>query len=291
MPRGRGRFTSGTPSRVVPLHHPIRLAEEIAWLTHLSAGRLLVGIGSGFSPFEFGAYGVPLEERHERLGEGSAVIRGLLAGGVYRHSGKYWAIPPVTLRPRPFGGAAPRFLRASSGEDSLRAAASSGEAVIFGLKPLSEIEDSIERYRSIRAAGGSAASAIDDEIGEFRVLRRIVVAESDDEAREDARKALAWEADTARSAHETGRQPAAGRREEPVEIPGSCVGSPGTVFEGLRALSRLGVRHVLAWLNFGDLPYSKVQRSMELLARDVIPRLSESPLARGEEERKVEAVR
>ncbi len=187
--QGTRRIDIGYAVAVVPLHHPIRLAEEIAWLTHLSAGRLLVGFGPGFSPFEFGAYGVPLEERHERLEEGAAVIRGLLAGGVYRHSGKYWAIPPVTLRPRPFGGAAPRFFRATSGEDSLRAAASSGEAVMLGLKPLSEIEATIERYRSIRAAGGTAASAIENEIGEFRVLRRIVVAESDEEARADARKA------------------------------------------------------------------------------------------------------
>src|ERR1043166_5351569 len=63
------RIDIGYAVAVVPLHHPVRLAEEIAWLTHLSRGRVLVGMGPGFSPFEFGAYGVPLEDRHERFEE------------------------------------------------------------------------------------------------------------------------------------------------------------------------------------------------------------------------------
>src|SRR5579862_3100169 len=70
------RVEIGYAVAVVPLHHPVRLAEEIAWLTHLSRGRLLVGLGPGFSAFEFGAYGVPREERHERFEEGSAVLKG-----------------------------------------------------------------------------------------------------------------------------------------------------------------------------------------------------------------------
>src|SRR5688572_14178661 len=39
---------------VVPLHHPLRLAEEISWVDHLSEGRVVVGVGPGFSPLEFG---------------------------------------------------------------------------------------------------------------------------------------------------------------------------------------------------------------------------------------------
>src|SRR5260370_23208517 len=60
------RLAIGYAVAVLPLHHPLRLAEEIAWVDNLSQGRLLVGLGPGFSPFEFAAYGVPLRERHAR---------------------------------------------------------------------------------------------------------------------------------------------------------------------------------------------------------------------------------
>src|SRR6266851_1431297 len=49
------RVRIGYAIAVLPLHHPLRLAEEIAWVGHLSNGRLLVGVGPGFSPYEFGA--------------------------------------------------------------------------------------------------------------------------------------------------------------------------------------------------------------------------------------------
>ncbi len=282
------RIAIGHAVAVVPLHHPIRLAEEIAWLTHLSAGRVLVGLGPGFSAFEFGAYGVPLEERHERLEEGSAVLRGLLREETFEHRGRHWTIPLVTLRPRPFGGKAPGFLRASSSVESFREAAAAGEPVMLGLKSLSEISERLGLYRSIRAAAGATPEQIAAEIGQFRVLRRIVVADTDDEAMKDARRALAWEASTARRVHEADAAPATiadgsvPHPAEPEDPPGSCIGSPETVLAGLRDLRALGIRHTIAWVNFGDLPYVKVRRTMKILAQDVIPALAAEESERAE---------
>src|SRR6185369_4382422 len=102
------RIGIGYGVAVVPLHHPVRLAEEISWLTHLSRGRALVGLGAGFSAFEFAGYGVPRDERHDRFEEGSAIVRGLLGGGPFEHRGRFWTVPPVTLRPRAFAGVAPK---------------------------------------------------------------------------------------------------------------------------------------------------------------------------------------
>lgn len=292
------RVGIGYAIAVVPLHHPVRLAEEISWVGHLSRGRLLVGLGPGFSPYEFGAFGVPLEERHERLEEGSEVLRGLLETESFSHRGKHWSVPPVTLRPRPFGGAPPVFLRASSGLESFRAAAARGEPVMLGLKPIEEIAQRLALYRSIRSEAGVSPATIESEIARFRVLRRVVVADRDGEAAADARRALAWEAETARRVHEPGRATAAAATladgssaDEAVEIPGGCVGSPRTVLQDLQELGELGVRHVIAWMNFGDLPYAKVRRSMELFARKVLPKLSETRApggGRGKGRRKVE---
>jgi alkanesulfonate monooxygenase SsuD/methylene tetrahydromethanopterin reductase-like flavin-dependent oxidoreductase (luciferase family) len=309
------RVRIGYAVAVLPLHHPLRLAEEIAWVDNLSQGRLLVGVGPGFSPYELGAFGVPLDERQARLQEGLAILRAALSQGTFSHAGRFWTIPPVTLRPRPFRGAAPPLLRAVSTMESLRQAALDGTPVMLGLKPAAEIADYVAAYRARRSELGLPAAAIDGEVAEWRVLRRVCLGPSDEEAVAGARQALRWEAETARRVHGGGgagaaaagavpaarladgsevvagtgasatladgphvaAAPGAGPRlgaAEPPEVTGGCVGTPRTVLRELAALRDLGIRHVIAWLNFGDLPYAKVRRSMELLSREVIPALA-----------------
>jgi alkanesulfonate monooxygenase SsuD/methylene tetrahydromethanopterin reductase-like flavin-dependent oxidoreductase (luciferase family) len=291
------RVRIGYAVAVVPLHHPLRLAEEIAWIGHLSRGRLLVGVGPGFSPYEFGAFGVPLAERHARLEEGTAILRAALSGEPFRHAGRFWSIPPVTLRPRPFGGSAPPFLRASSSTES-RQAARDGVPVMFGLASTAEIAERIAAYRACAAGLGRPAAEIDRQVADFRVLRRVVLAGSDGEALADARQALRWEAATARRVHRAaagdgggvgdeaggtggGAKLADGSDPHPsteaadaAEVAGGLVGTPRTVLRELAALRALGVRHVIAWLSFGDLPFAKVRRSMELLRDEVLPALA-----------------
>jgi alkanesulfonate monooxygenase SsuD/methylene tetrahydromethanopterin reductase-like flavin-dependent oxidoreductase (luciferase family) len=295
------RVRIGYAIAVLPLHHPLRLAEEIAWVGHLSRGRLLVGVGPGFSPYEFGAFGVPLAERHARLEEGSAILRAALSGEPFSYTGRFWNIPPVTLRPRPFQGCAPPFLRASSSAESLREAARDGVPVMFGLASTAQIAERITAYRACAAGLGRPAAEIDRQVAEFRVLRRVVVAAGEDEALADARQALRWEARTARRVHrvaadggaagdgrgnETGGTSGAAKladgsdpadgvdAAEAAEVAGGLVGTPRTVLRELAALRELGIRHVIAWLNFGDLPFAKVRRSMELLRDEVLPALA-----------------
>src|SRR5258708_19664318 len=54
------RVRIGYAVAVLPLHHPLRLAEEIAWVDNLSRGRLMVAVGPGFSPYDFAAFHLPL---------------------------------------------------------------------------------------------------------------------------------------------------------------------------------------------------------------------------------------
>ena len=284
------RVQIGYAIAVLPLHHPLRLAEEIAWVGHLSRGRLLVGVGPGFSPHEFGAFGVPLAERHARLEEGSAILRLALSGEPFSYSGRFWNVPPVTLRPRPFQGCAPPFLRASSSLESLRQAARDGVPVMFGLASTADIVERIAVYRECAADLGRTLAEIDHLVAEFRVLRRVALAESDagdGEARADARQALRWEARTARRVHQAAGDGAGGgakladgsEPDDAPELAGGCAGTPRTVLRELAALRALGIRHVIAWLNFGDLPYAKVRRSMELLRDQVLPALADEEVA------------
>lgn len=250
------RIRIGYGVAVVPLHHPLRLAEEIAWLQELSDGRVLVGVGPGFSPYELGAFGVPLEERHARLEEGVAILRGALTGEEFSHAGRYWQVPPATLHPRP--RTMPPILRAASSEESVRIAAAEGTPLLLGLKPVDELAGRLEAYHSI--AGKPA---------EASVLRRIVVAPTDEEAIAALGRALVWEEETGARVHEGqlagGSPPDAGELAQKA-LRSACCGSPATVTRQLRELRALGIRRVIGWVHFGDLPYESVMRSMELLA-------------------------
>jgi alkanesulfonate monooxygenase SsuD/methylene tetrahydromethanopterin reductase-like flavin-dependent oxidoreductase (luciferase family) len=265
------RIGIGYAVAVVPLHHPVRLAEEISWVDALSNGRVRVGLGPGFSPFEYAAYGIPAAERAERFAEGTTIVRGLLTAETFRHDGRFWSFPDVTLRPRPRADLTHRLYRASGSDESLLEAAQSGTPVLLGLKSRGEIARTLDLYRDRRLELGLRAPAIENEIAQFGVLRRVCVAASDAEAWSEAREAVAWEEKIARQVHE-GRPAAPG--DAPVttdlEIPGACIGSPASVRAELRALATLGIRRVLCWIRFGNVTFESVQRSMRLLTDEVL---------------------
>jgi alkanesulfonate monooxygenase SsuD/methylene tetrahydromethanopterin reductase-like flavin-dependent oxidoreductase (luciferase family) len=275
------RISIGYGVAVVPLHHPLRLAEEIAWIDYLSRGRVVVGVGPGFSPYEFAAFGVPLGERHRRLEEGLAILRGALGQSSFVHSGEYWTFPRIALRPRPYHGAAPPFLRACSSLESVRQAAHEGTPLMLGLKSNLDIAERIAAYRAVRCELGLSAAEIDREVAAFRVLRRVSVADTDEEAVAAMKQALIWEGETAQRVHGPAAPGAGattadgGAVRDGGGVPGACAGTPATVAAELLSLRSLGIQHVIAWLNFGDMPYAKVRQSMELIAQEIIPLIAE----------------
>lgn len=93
------RLRIGSAVVVVPLHNPVRVAEELAMVDQLSGGRLEAILGRGFQPFEFDGLGIPFEESHVRFAEGIDVIMGLLGTPNFSYDGERFSVPPVTLTP------------------------------------------------------------------------------------------------------------------------------------------------------------------------------------------------
>ncbi|MFN8534535.1 MAG: LLM class flavin-dependent oxidoreductase [Dehalococcoidia bacterium] len=299
------RLRIGYGIAVVPLHHPVRLAEEIAWVDQLSKGRLWVGLGPGFSPYEFEAFGVPLEERTERLEEGFTILQGLLSNESFSYAGRFWQFPEIRLKPRPYTQPHPPLLLASSSEGSLQRAARLGMPALIGFRPNEELAARIAMYREVREQLGVPAPQVREEVSRLGVLRRIHVADSDEEAMADVVGPLLWYTATGARVHRrtgsssldprTGARLAVSLAPQGGSLPdgsaaplpsdeevvrqsegGMIAGSPETVLRQLRELDDLRIGHVIAWMNFGNLPYAKVRRSMELLASEVLPRLAAS---------------
>jgi alkanesulfonate monooxygenase SsuD/methylene tetrahydromethanopterin reductase-like flavin-dependent oxidoreductase (luciferase family) len=110
------------------------------------------------------------------------------------------------------------------------------------------------------------------------VLRRICVAETDPEAWREVQEPLRWHREMGTRVHEHGEGietvPALDDSSilEPVDLAGECFGSVETVLRQLDELRALGLRKVIGWFHFGNMPHESVRRSMQLVASEVIPR-------------------
>src|SRR5579862_6678863 len=95
------RLRLGPLVYTLPQYHPLRLAEEICMLDHISGGRLELGIGRGISPIELGFYGIDAEGARERFAEAHAVIIKALTSERLSYEGAFHRFEdvPMVLRP------------------------------------------------------------------------------------------------------------------------------------------------------------------------------------------------
>ena len=92
----------GSCVAVLPLFHPVRLAQSVATLDVLSGGRAIVGVGAG-GEFEkqFEAFGIPLEERGRRTNEYIEIMKNLWTEEVCNFSGSFYDYEDITMEPKP----------------------------------------------------------------------------------------------------------------------------------------------------------------------------------------------
>ena len=146
----------GTGVLLAPLHHPIRLAEDAATVQLISQGRLLLGLGLGWSPVEFDAFGADRTRRGRAMDETFSILRQAWTGELIGHRGKVYDIEPVAVRPTPdadipivIGGTAdPALDRAGREADGF-----------FSNAPMEKLKHQVEVIRgAIEQAGRDPAS-------------------------------------------------------------------------------------------------------------------------------------
>jgi natural product biosynthesis luciferase-like monooxygenase protein len=96
------RMRLGTAVTILPLHHPIRIAEDIAMLDALSEGRIELGVGRGMPQTEYEVFGARWEESQARLEEAVGLIRRAFEGDAFQWQGTHWAVPrAISAMPAP----------------------------------------------------------------------------------------------------------------------------------------------------------------------------------------------
>lgn len=139
---------------LLPLHEPLRLAEELAMLDCLSNGRIISGFARGI-PREYQVHNVPLSQSRERFEEAYEIVTRAWTEDVFTYTGKYWSYKDVALWPRPIQKPHPPIMIPIVGsQESIEFAGKHNIGITPGLAGGGLRDDIIRHYaRSLKAAG------------------------------------------------------------------------------------------------------------------------------------------
>ena len=266
------RVRLGTAVSVLPLHHPLRLAEAAATVDQLSGGRLDLGIGRGYQPGEFRGFGVDIADKNDRFAEALDVLRKVWAAdGPVTHEGRFWSFEDAAPQPRPVQRPHPPLWVATDSPDGLaRCAAEDWGVLLPQGTSLTVTAQQMKRYAEALAGVGAGP-----ERGRAYLARAAHVAATDEQAWAEAEgpyKDFLGYADKLRKATSAG---AAGGRS-PFDLDAdlrdsALFGSPETVLSRLRDIRELGIERVMLFVHLGGLPHETILSSLDLLAREVLP--------------------
>lgn len=145
----------GTSVILLPLHHPVRLAEDVVTLDIVSKGRIILGVGLGYQAADFRAFGVPMEHRVGLLEEGIDIIRKCWTSQPFSFHGKHFSLDDVQVRPAPFQQPAPPLWIGASTPPGARRAGRLADAFVAG--PSTDLADTkslVETYRQAAIDAG-----------------------------------------------------------------------------------------------------------------------------------------
>ena len=255
----------------MPLHHPLRLIEEICMLDQLSGGRLEIGFGRGSVPIELEYYGADPEAAQEIYTEAVALVLEGLTSRVLDFEGRHFSFSGVPMEIAPLQKPHPPIWYGVHAVDSAERAARRNLNVV-SLDPPRETRLAIERYRSV----WPQVHAPDTTFPKLGLGRFVVVAPSDAEALALARRAYTvWHASFTHLFRRHGRSqshPRPATFDLAMERGQGVAGAPAAVVDFLSSqLDCTGCNYVVAQFAFGDLTRAQCLRSVELFAREVMP--------------------
>ena len=257
------RIKIGTAVQILPLGHPLRLAEETATIDQISGGRLIFGVGRSAFPRAYNAYGISYEESQDRFAESLDIIKTAWTQPVASYRGRYHSFDNFTLVPRPLQQPHPEIRIAASQHETYAAIGELGYPLFSAVRasPLTELAYHTRAYRDAWAAAGHP--------GDPRAYLQvpIYVAETNAAALEDARDGMmrfsTYRADLIRGplSYE------AVLREKVI------AGTPEMVVERLRELrDEARLDGVSAEINPGSLlNHEQVMSSLRLYCQEVMP--------------------
>jgi len=278
------RLRVGTAIQILPLNHPLRIAEEVATVDQISHGRFEFGIGRSGAPRAYEVFGVPYAESQARFREALEIIREAWKGEPFSYTGEFFRVENATVSPRPYQNPHPPIRMAATTEETFPMVGRLGLPVFVGLRiaDIPELREQVQTYRQAWREAGHP--------GEATVYLRIPIyaGATDKAALEEPRESITYyfarQAELARSGvGRAGTGPAERRQAQAdrmaaltyEEILGKKVafGSAAGLIDRLTQLrEELGLSGIVAELNPGGLIPAELERqSLQILTHQVMP--------------------
>ena len=269
------RIQIGTSVVLLPLHHPLHVAEDVATLDIVSGGRVAFGVGIAYQDADFRAFGVDKKDRVGRFVEALEILEKSWTGERFSYHGKHFDIDDVRILPRPIQRPRPPLWIGAWVPAALERAARLGDALVFS--PSMPLEPSIEAASLYRAAAEAAGRK-----PEIIMMRDAWVADSlEDAARVYGPEAMAAYKYYWRNGAEAFKNI---ESEDALEFElmwkdRIVTGSPETcIAEFKRWSEAIGTDYFLLRLRHahsGGPPHKEILTAIERFGRDVIPHLAD----------------
>ena len=151
----------GTSVILLPLHHPVHVAEDVITLDLVSKGRVVLGVGIGYQPADFRAFGIPIEHRVGLFEESVDILRRCFAGEPFSFRGKHYTLEDVQIRPRPYQKSGPPIWIGGSVGPAVRRAGQLADAFVG--TPSTSLANAValaEGYKTAAQAAGRTPTVI-----------------------------------------------------------------------------------------------------------------------------------
>jgi alkanesulfonate monooxygenase SsuD/methylene tetrahydromethanopterin reductase-like flavin-dependent oxidoreductase (luciferase family) len=264
-----GSMRIGVLVFLLPLHNPVDLAEQVATLDAISHGRMIVGVGIGYRPEEFAAFGIPLSERVPRLLEGLEVMRRLWTQEHVEYSGRFYTVPSSQSTIRTVQQPHPPIWVAANQDVAVRRVGKLGHTWIMNPHVTVDLlRQQVELYRSSLAEAGHAFPS------EFPLLREAWVAPTREQAWTEAGPFLASKYQVYESWGQDKVVPADQHFARPLEDLARdrfIVGTPDDLIaEANRYASELGVTTLILRIQWAGMQRERVLKAIQLIGESVL---------------------
>jgi alkanesulfonate monooxygenase SsuD/methylene tetrahydromethanopterin reductase-like flavin-dependent oxidoreductase (luciferase family) len=280
------RLRVGTAVNVLPLIHPLRIAEEAATVDHISGGRLDFGIGRSGAARSYKIYGVPYEESQARFLEALDIILKAWEGKPFSYHGRFYQFENAAISPRPLQQPHPPLRMAATTAETFLAVAKMGLPIFVGLRGMDipELRECVTSYRAAWRDAGHAGEG--DVYLRIPIFAGVTPAAAFDEPCETILYYFKRQAELTRAGMGFGDSGRADRRDaqaqrlaalsyEQILRTKVAFGTAGALVDRLREIGEeLGLNGIVAELNPGGmLSMPQVLQSLRIIVDEVLPAL------------------
>jgi alkanesulfonate monooxygenase SsuD/methylene tetrahydromethanopterin reductase-like flavin-dependent oxidoreductase (luciferase family) len=274
----------GLAVQVLPLSHPLRLAEEAATVDQISHGRLIYGIGRSGVVRTYEDYGISYSESRERFAETLQILQQAWTQPSFSHQGKYYSFSNVSVTPKPFQKPFPELRMAAATPETFPQIGRLGLPIFVAVRqgPFVQLAERIKSYREAYKEAGHP--------GHGKVFLRVpaYLAETREQARAEAKDSIMgffrYQANLGRdSARRAGGELAVQRLRQVEQLEALTydkalatqilVDEPHGFAARLREVQEeIGLDGILAELNCGGkIPQPSVLNALKLMCGEVKP--------------------